>query len=75
MIAKPDETARALIERGGGKADLARVTEALTTGNWPESGDAAEETAAFTFQLLKHARFAKTDLRGICLEYRGDVTV
>lgn len=68
-----DETARALRKHGGGTADPARVVEALRSGTWPSSGDAAEEAAAFAHQLLKYARFAEEDLIGLCWEYRGKI--
>ena len=71
--ANADETARALWTHGGGTADLARVCEALRSDAWPESGDPADEAAAFAHQLLKHARYAVDYLDGVCWEYRGDV--
>ncbi len=71
---KPDETAQLLVTHGGGTADLGRVRAALTSGTWPESGDPTEETAAFVFQLLEHARIADMARKGICFEYRGQVT-
>ncbi len=72
---KPDETARVLVKHGGNTADPGRVHDALTSGDWPESGDPAEETAAFVFHLLEHARIADRARKGICIEYRGRVTV
>jgi len=71
---RPTETALALINHGG-TADLGLVTAALTSGAWPTSGDPAEETAAFAFQLLVYARYALEDLRGVCWEFRGDVAL
>lgn len=71
--AKADDTARALVRYGGGGADVARVTAALGTGEWPTSGDPAEEAAAFAFHLLKSARVAKGDEMGVCWEYRGEI--
>lgn len=70
-----DETAVALHKHGGGKGDLARITKALTSGKWPENGDPAEEAAAFAHELLVRARKAAEVKRGVCWEYRGDVTV
>jgi hypothetical protein len=75
LLQKPEETARALVELGQGRADLARVLDALQNGAWPESGDPAEEAAAFAFHLLFYARRAERDLNGVCWEYRGDVRV
>jgi len=72
---RPTETALALTKHGGGTADLGLVTAALTSGAWPTSGDPAEETAAFAFQLLVYARFALEDLRGVCWEFRGSVAL
>lgn len=69
------ETARALQSHGGGAADLARVTAALASGTWPDSGDPAEETAAFAHHLLKYARIATQERRGVCWEFRGEFVV
>jgi hypothetical protein len=65
-----DETARALVAQGGGTADLARVTEALRSGAWPEGEDPAEEAAAFAHNLLKYSRTAAEHRMGMCWEYR-----
>ena len=72
----PDETARLLVAHGGGRGDVAAVKNALTSGAWPESGEAAEEAAAFAHQLLKWAKKAVADGlgMGVCWEYRGEVT-
>jgi len=70
---KADKTVQALCKHGGGTADPARVAEALRSGAWPTSGDAAEEAAAFAHQLLKYARFAEEDLIGLCWEYQGKI--
>ena len=67
-----DDTARALVAQGGGSADLARVTEALRTGAWPEGTDPAEEAAAFAHNLLKYARTAAEFKMGLCWELRGE---
>jgi len=72
---KPDETAELLARHGGSNANVARIREALTSGIWPTSGDPAEETAAFAFHLLAFARIADMARYGLCLEYRGQVTV
>lgn len=71
----PDETARALVEHGGNRADLARVLAALGSDEWPEGGDPAEEAAAFAHHLLEQARVAKGDLDGIVYEFRGTITL
>lgn len=71
---KPDETIEALAKHGGSTANLGRAREALTSGTWPTSGDPAEEAAAFAFYLLKHARIAERSLKGVCFEYRGQLT-
>lgn len=68
-----DATARALQAHGDGKTGLERISAALKGGAWPESGDTAEEAAAFARQLLKFARTAVKDRMGVCWEYRGDV--
>ena len=73
--ADADETARVLHAHGGGTADLARVVDALKTGAWPESGDPAEEAAAFARHLLSYARVAKQEQMGVCWEYRGPFAV
>lgn len=67
-----DATARALVAHGGGNADLARTTQALKVGTWPERGEPAEEAAAFAHHLLKYARIAAQERRGVCWEFRGD---
>ena len=69
----PDKTAKALVAHGGDRADLARVLAALTSDEWPEGGDPAEEAAAFAHHLLNAARVAKGDLDGVVWEYRGTV--
>jgi hypothetical protein len=71
---KPDATAELLKKHGGDTADLGRVHDGLATGTWPESGDPAEEAAAFAFHLLQFARIAEESRKGICFEYRGQVT-
>jgi hypothetical protein len=68
-------TAHALQAHGGGQTTVDRVFHALSSRTWPESGDAAEEAAAFARQLLDHAHIAKQFRLGVCWEYRGDVTV
>ena len=73
LLRSKARTARALVAHGGGVADLARVTAALHTGTWPKGKDPAEEAAAFAHHLLKFARIAKQELRGVCWEYRGKV--
>jgi hypothetical protein len=70
---QPDETAEALVKHGGNTASLGRVREGLRSGTWPESGDPAEETAAFAFHLLALARVAAETRKGVCFEYRGQV--
>jgi len=70
----PDETAALLAKHGGGSADLGRVREGLASGTWPDSGDPAEEAAAFAFHLLAFARIAEESGTGICFEYRGQVS-
>lgn len=70
-----DATARALQKHGGGKADLARISAALKSEAWPDTDDAAEEAAAFAYQLLWFTRAAKKAKMGLCWEYRGDVKV
>jgi hypothetical protein len=67
------DTARALVAQGGGSADLARVTEVLRTGAWPEGTDPAEEAAAFGHNLLKYSRIAAQFNMGICWELRGEL--
>ena len=69
-----EATARALVAQGGNSADLARVTETLRSGAWPEGDDPAEEAAAFAHNLLKYARTAAELQMGICWEYRGEFT-
>lgn len=71
----PDRTARALVEHGGNRADLARVLAALGSDEWPEGGDPAEEAAAFARHLLNQARVARGDGHGVCWEYRGAIVV
>lgn len=56
---------------GGGTADKARLEAALRQGEWPESGDPAEETAAFAFHLLAQARDAIQFRAGLLIEHRG----
>lgn len=69
-----DATARALVQHGQGKSELTRVADALRSGTWPESGDPAEESAAFARQLLNHAVLAHEAGMGVCWEYRGKVS-
>jgi hypothetical protein len=69
----PDETARLLHVHGGSTGDLAQITQALRTGEWPTSTDPAEEAAAFAFNLLTYARYAKQSLMGVAWEIRGEV--
>jgi len=71
---RPDETAQALAKHGGGTANLGRIRDGLKSGTWPTSRDPAEEAAAFAFYLLKYARIAEQSLKGVCFEYRGQVT-
>ncbi len=71
----PGRTARALVAHGGNRADVARVLDALGSDEWPESGDPAEEAAAFAHHLLKRARVAVCDFHGVCWEYRGTIEV
>lgn len=68
-----EATARALLTHGNGKSELARISAALRSGTWPESGDPAEESAAFARQLLNHAVLARDAGMGVCWEYRGKV--
>jgi len=69
------ETARALHEYGKERGDLAKIKAALETGEWPTSGDPAEEAAAFARQLLGCARLGKDHLFGVCWEFRGEVAL
>jgi hypothetical protein len=71
--AEPDDTARLLHVHGGGTGDLARITHALRTGEWPTTTDPAEEAAAFAFNLLTYARYAEQSLMGVAWEVRGEV--
>jgi hypothetical protein len=71
---KPDETAEVLAKHGGSTANLGRIRDGLKSGTWPTSGDPAEEAAAFAFYLLKYARIAEQSLKGVCFEYRGEVS-
>lgn len=71
--ANADATVGLLREHGGGLADPARIAAALRTGTWPESGDPAEEAAAFAYHLMHHARAAQADRMGVCWEYRGEL--
>ena len=75
LLRSKARTAKALVAHGGGVAKLDRVTAALQTGTWPKTKDPAEEAAAFAHQLLKFARIAKQERRGVCWEYRGKVEV
>lgn len=69
------KTAKALHAHGGGKGDIARISAALESDEWPKSGDPAEEAAAFAHQLLKSARSAQEDRMGVCWEFRGRLTL
>ncbi len=71
----PDRTARALFAHGGNCGDPARVLAALSSDEWPEGGDPAEEAAAFAHQLLKRARVAVGDFHVVCWEFRGDIVL
>ena len=53
------ETARALRAHADAKGDVARVLEALKTGEWPKRGTAAEEAAAVARPRRVCARTAK----------------
>ncbi len=69
---KAAATASALVAKLGGTANVERVSEALKSGAWPETDDAAAEAAAFAHYLLKYARIAVTSGKGVCWEYRGE---
>lgn len=60
-----------LRDHGGGTADPVRLEAALRGGAWPESGDPAEEAAAFAHQLLARARDALQFRAGLLVEHRG----
>ena len=71
-----DVTAQSLYVHGGCTGDMSRITETLRTGEWPTSGDAADEAAAFAFHLLAYGRTALAlgHKLGVCWEYRGEVS-
>lgn len=71
----PSKTAKALVAHGGTRADPARVLAALSSEDWPDGGDPAEEAAAFAHHLLNAARVAKGDLMGLVWEFRGAIKV
>lgn len=66
-------TVQALYVHGGCTGDMSRITEILRTGEWPTTGDAADEAAAFAFHLLAHGRTALAANLGVCWEYRGEI--
>jgi hypothetical protein len=65
-----DETATQLCTLAG-RADRSRVQRALRTGDWPDGGNPAEESAAFAFHLVELAKTAIRHKMGLCLEHRG----
>lgn len=71
--AERDVTASALYLHGGCTGDMTRITETLRTGDWPTTGDPADETAAFAYWLLHYGRTAHSDLLGVSWEYHGQI--
>jgi hypothetical protein len=67
-----EATARALVAMFGETTDLARVSAAMESGDWPEAKDGATEAAAFAKHFLMLARYGALSGHGICFEYRGE---
>ncbi len=73
FITKADQTIAQLLALDESQSSAAQIAAALTTGSWPSTGDAAEETAAFIHHLMKAMRAAKEKKLGVCWEYRGEI--
>ena len=69
------QTIAQLLAHRENQSTTARIETALRTGAWPETGDPAEETAAFAHDLMNAMRAAKGKQLGVCWEYRGEVGV
>lgn len=73
FITNADETIAQLLAHDENRSNAAQVTAALTSGTWPATGDAAEESAAFIHHLMKAMRKAMERKMGVCWEYRGEI--
>lgn len=75
FITQADQTIAQLLAHDENQSTAAQIAAALTTGTWPATGDAAEESAAFLHHLMRAMRAAKEKKLGVCWEYRGEIGV